>query len=153
MPDLKDTRVRREIERSQGEAAAKQYLSPADYHVWRSYSSTWREPIWLNKRFRIHRDGVNLCNFTVVDCDCEFEFGINVKLKSNAGEEQWLTHSPSRLFGFDVFGWVPFLPEVRYLNNGHGSARSLSFPITFRAQFNSREKLVTNSTYVQNVAP
>lgn len=78
---------------------------------------------------------------------------MNVKLVSDVGHTQWLGHQPTRIFDYDVFGWVPYLPEVRYLNNGHGSARSLSFPITFRAEFDSRERAITDSTYIQNVAP
>lgn len=102
--------------------ASRLSLSSDDKSLWSASRYTMRPFVYFDK-ILIAWDVVkgeprikNILN--VIGMDASFQDGIWVKLQSKTqpGADILITHTPRRLPGLDVFAWVPYFVEVRFVS-------------------------------------
>lgn len=110
------------LEKDWANEIARLKLSRDDRAVWMRLGHTIRPYVYFDKILLVwtYDRGVAqiLDVFTVTTVDASFQGGLWIRaLSKTTNNETIITHEPRRLApGLDVFAWVPFFNEVRYVS-------------------------------------
>jgi hypothetical protein len=110
------------LEKEWAAAEARLKLNPVDKATWMSLGWTIRPYVYYDKilvAWSLVKGQPQVKDiFQAIAVDASFQGGLWVRLKSKVTDtEIVLTNTPQRLSPtLDIFGWMPFFTEVRYIS-------------------------------------
>lgn len=91
----------------------------------------------------------------VTSVDGSFQDGLWVRMRSKVTQQEFVVnHTPRKLPGLDIFAWVPFFNELRYVSASWDdpmAPRNLRLSVCFKMRHKPDDMLVENEVYLSEL--
>jgi hypothetical protein len=120
-------------------------LSPSEFAEWTACKFNFRGKVHRGRTFLVwevvNGQPIVLDILKASDLTASFKEGFSIQLKSEMnGQVCTITHTPSRVFNYDVFTHVPYLPDVNFIAS-EGKRRTLRVPLVFKQRQDPHDKI------------
>lgn len=147
------------LEREWASYEARLHLPSQDRADWDTLRFTTRPFAYYDKIFvawHVHKGEPHVKDIlTVVGLDASFREGLWVRLQSEVRKQEFIvSHRPRRLFDLNVFAWIPFFNELRYVSadwNDPAASRNLRLSMCFKMRHKYEEMLEEGVDYLSEL--
>lgn len=147
---------RQQFEKTWANHAARLSLGDEDKALWATTRYTIRPYAYFDKilvAWTFEKGQPKVKDIlTVLDATISFQDGIWIRIKSKVSQrEQLLTHTPRKVTGLSVFGWVPYFNELRFASSDWDNPeapKNLRLSVCFKMQERPDSPLLENIDYI-----